>query len=360
MALFSGSDTNNACIGVDIGSSGIKMVELKRDNKRVVLSTYGFSENLGGDNPLKAPIEDTAKMITKIWQESGMTSRQVVASLPNFSVFSSIITLVDVSEANLPTAVNAEARKVMPLPLEEMVLDWKKITGLVGQPTDSASNSADIKTGAKVITKILLTGAPKVLVNKYVEIFKKAELNLVFLEGEIVALIRSLIGNDKGTIMLVEVGSTNSDLVIIDHGIPVFNRSLDLGGLVVTEAISKSLNIDLQQAEQFKYDLGVAGIRSAELPEALKNLVDSVANEIKYSLNLFQSNNGKTVEKIVMTGGSSLLYNFPEYLTKELNINIIVGSPWTLISYPLNIKPLLDELGPRLAVAVGLAMRGIS
>lgn len=57
--------------------------------------------------------------------------------------------------------------------------------------------------------------------------FLKAELNLVFLEGEIVALIRSLIGNDKGTIMLVEVGSTNSDLVIIDHGIPVFNRSLD-------------------------------------------------------------------------------------------------------------------------------------
>ena len=360
MALFSGSDTNNACIGVDIGSSGIKMVELKRDNKRVVLSTYGFSENLGGDNPLKAPIEDTAKMITKIWQESGMTSRQVVASLPNFSVFSSIITLVDVSEANLPTAVNAEARKVMPLPLEEMVLDWKKITGLVGQSTDGASHSADIKTGAKVITKILLTGAPKVLVNKYVEIFKKAELNLVFLEGEIVALIRSLIGNDKGTIMLVEVGSTNSDLVIIDYGIPVFNRSLDLGGLGVTEAISKSLNIDLQQAEQFKYDLGVAGIRSAELPEALKNLVDSVANEIKYSLNLFQSNNGKTVEKIVMTGGSSLLYNFPEYLAKELNVNIIIGSPWTLISYPLNIKPLLDEIGPRLAVAVGLAMRGIS
>jgi len=61
-----------------------------------------------------------------------------------------------------------------------------------------------------------------------------------------------------------------------------------------------------------------------------------------------------------MTGGSSLLYNFPEYLAKELNVNIIIGSPWTLISYPLNIKPLLDEIGPRLAVAVGLAMRGIS
>lgn len=359
MGLFS-SDSNNSCLGVDIGSSGIKIIELKRDNKRVVLSTYGFSETLGGANPLNSPIENTAKTINKIWQESGMTSRRVVAGLPNFSVFSSIITLVDVADANLSAAIDAEARKVMPLPLEEMILDWKKIALPVGQRVDSNGSSADIKSGAKTVTKILLTGAPKALVNKYIEIFKKAELNLVFLEGEIIALIRSLVGNDKGTIMLVEVGSTTSDLVIIDQGVPVFNRSLDLGGFTVTEAISKSLNIDMQQAEQFKYDLGVAGARSAELPESLKKLVSSVASEIKYSLNLFQNNNGKKIEKIIMTGGSAMLYNFSEYLAKELDHNVIIGSPWSLISYPLNIKPLLDEIGPRLSVSVGLAMRGIS
>lgn len=359
MGLFS-SDLASGCLGVDIGSSGIKIVELKRDNKRVVLSTYGFSEGLGGVNPLNAPIEDTAKTINQIRQEAGMASRRVVAGLPNFSVFSSIITLVDVNEANLAAAVDAEARKVMPLPLEEMILDWKKIALPVGQRVEDANLAADIRSGSKTITKILLTGAPKALVNKYIEIFKKAELNLVFLEGETIALIRSLIGNDKGTIMLVEIGSSTSDFVIIDQGVPVFNRSLDLGGLTVTQSISKSLNIDLQQAEQFKYDLGVAGIRSAELPESLKSLAESVASEIKYSLNLFQNNNGKTIEKIMLTGGSALMYNFIEYLAKELDINIIIGSPWSLISYPLNIKPLLDEIGPRLSVAVGLAMRGIN
>ncbi len=247
----------------------------------------------------------------------------------------------------------------MPLPLEEMVLDWKKIAVPSGLKAE-ADGTADIHSGAKVITKILLTGAPKALVNKYVEIFKKAELNLVFLEGETIALIRSLIGNDKGTIMLAEVGASTSDLVIIDQGVPVFNRSLDLGGQTVTEAISKSLNIDLQQAEQFKYDLGVAGMRAGEVPEAMKSLVNSVTSEIKYSLNLFQSNNGKNIEKIIMTGGSSLLYGFVDHLSKELDINTIIGSPWSLISYPLNIKPLLDEIGPRLSVSVGLAMRGIN
>lgn len=355
-----GSDVNSGCLGVDIGSSGIKIVELKRDNKRVVLSTYGFSEILGGVNPLNASTDEIAKTIIKIHQESGMTSRRVVAGLPNFSVFSSIITLVNVSEAGLAAAVDAEARKVMPLPLEEMVLDWKKIAVPVGLKSEAEGATADIHSGAKVITKILLTGAPKALVNKYVEIFKKAELNLVFLEGEMIALIRSLIGNDKGTIMLAEVGSSTSDLVVIDQGVPVFNRSLDLGGQSVTEAISKSLNIDLQQAEQFKYDLGVAGMRTGEVPEAMKNLVNSVTSEIKYSLNLFQSNNGKNIEKIIMTGGSSLLYGFVDHLSKELDINTIVGSPWSLISYPLNIKPLLDEIGPRLSVSVGLAMRGIN
>ncbi|HNW55914.1 MAG TPA: type IV pilus assembly protein PilM [bacterium] len=359
MGLF-GSDVNSGCLGVDIGSSGIKIVELKRDNKRVVLSTYGFSEVLGKANAFNASTDEIAKTITKIYQESGMTSRRVVAGLPNFSVFSSIITLVDVPEAGLSAAVDAEARKVMPLPLEEMVLDWKKIAIPLGAKSENQSGSADIHSGAKTITKILLTGAPKALVNKQVEIFKKAELNLVFLEGETIALIRSLIGNDKGTIMLVEIGSSTSDLVIIDQGVPVFNRSLDLGGQLVTEAISKSLNIDLQQAEQFKYDLGVAGMMPGEMPEAMKNLVNSVVSEIKYSLNLFQSNNGKSVEKIIMTGGSSLLYGFSDHLSKELDINAIIGSPWSLISYPLNIKPLLDEIGPRLSVSVGLAMRGIN
>lgn len=359
MDLFN-SDLANSCLGVDIGNSGIKIVELKRDNKRVVLSTYGFSEMFGGINPFNAPVENIAKTINQICKDAGMTSRRVVAGLPNFSVFSSIITLVDVNDANLPAAIDAEARKVMPLPLEEMVLDWKKIALPVNQQTDKVETKADIYSGTKTATKILLTGAPKALVNKYIEIFKKAELNLVFLEGEVIALIRSLIGNDQGTIMIVEVGAATSDLVIIDQGIPVFNRSLDLGGLAVTEAISKSLNIDLQQAEQFKYDLGVAGTRSNELPEALKTLVESVASEIKHSLNLFQSNNGKTIEKIIMTGGSALLFNFAEYLTKEFNMNIIIGSPWSLISYPLNIKPLLDEIGPRLSVAVGLSMRGIN
>ena len=359
MDLFN-SDLANSCLGVDIGNSGIKIVELKRDNKRVVLSTYGFSEMFGGINPFNAPVENIAKTINQICKDAGMTSRRVVAGLPNFSVFSSIITLVDVNDANLPAAIDAEARKVMPLPLEEMVLDWKKIALPVNQQTDKVETKADIYSGTKTATKILLTGAPKALVNKYIEIFKKAELNLVFLEGEVIALIRSLVGNDQGTIMIVEVGAATSDLVIIDQGVPVFNRSLDLGGLAVTEAISKSLNIDLQQAEQFKYDLGVAGTRSNELPEALKTLVESVASEIKHSLNLFQSNNGKTIEKIIMTGGSALLFNFVEYLTKEFNMNIIIGSPWSLISYPLNIKPLLDEIGPRLSVAVGLSMRGIN
>jgi len=106
--------------------------------------------------------------------------------------------------------------------------------------------------------------------------------------------------------------------------------------------------------------LGVVGMRTGELPEAMKSLVNSVTSEIKYSLNLFQSNNGKSIEKIIMTGGSSLLYGFVDHLSKELDINTIVGSPWSLISYPLNIKPLLDEIGPRLSVSVGLAMRGIN
>ncbi|MDP2709357.1 MAG: type IV pilus assembly protein PilM [bacterium] len=343
MSLFFSAESY---LGIDIGSSSIKVVEIKNSGGKAKLLTYGFSENLN-DLDHTDPRE-IAAIINKICAESGVASRKAVSALPTFSVFSSIINLSGVSKKDLPSAINWEAKKVIPLPPEEMILDWKKIEAS-GQTEDNKN------------IKILLTGAPRTLVKRYIEIFKNAQINLLSLETETFALIRSLLGNDKSVVMIVEIGAKTTSFTIIEQSIPILSRSVDIGGWTITRAISHSLNIGLERAEQFKYDLGVSSLDSADnaIPRTIIESISPIINEIKYALNLFQNKSEKKVDKIILSGGSALLINFTSYLSKILDVNVVAGNPWSKVSHPTELKPMLDEIAPRLAIAIGLALREI-
>jgi type IV pilus assembly protein PilM len=344
MALFS---SNSAYIGVDMGASAIKMVELEKRGSKIELVTYGYSENLNelaGDGWTKNT-DYVIKVIDKIYKKMEATTAMAVATLPAFSVFSSIITLKNVDKGGLAAAVEWEAKKFIPLPLEEMILDWK----VINNKKDKDKND----------TTILLTGSPKKLVKRYVNIFRKTLVNLTNLEPETFALIRALVGGDRSTILLMEIGAVNTDIFIVKEGIPVLSRSLDIGGRTISRSIAGSLNISLERAEQFKRDLGVIGNQAASevIPKTIANAISPMIEEVKYLISLFQNKNGEKVEKIILSGGSALLPNFPAFLSEKLNLNVIVGDPWARISYQPELKPILAEIGPGFAVAIGAALR---
>lgn len=352
MGLFFSSES---CLGIDVGSSSIKIVELKNEGGKIKLLTYGFSESFNDLD--QADPKEIAAVINKICKEAGATSRRAISALPTFSVFSSILNLSGVGKKDLPSAINWEAKKVIPLPLEEMILDWKKIANVnevrVGLPAEQLDSKDN--------TKILLTGAPRTLVKKYIEIFRQAQINLLSLETETFALIRSLLGNDKSTIMIVEIGTKTSSFNIIEQNIPILNRSIDIGGWTITKAISNNLNIGLERAEQFKYDMGISSLDSADntIPKTIVESISPIINEIKYALNLYQNKSNKKVDKIIVSGGSALLINFTSYLSKILNLTVLAGDPWAKVSCPVELKPLLDEVAPRMSIAIGLALRGM-
>jgi type IV pilus assembly protein PilM len=333
-------------LGIDIGSTSVKIVELKKESGKIKLLTYGFSENLPSLE--KVDNKQMESIISRICDDSGTKSKNAVAALPTFSVFSSIIDLPKINEKDMASAINWEAKKVIPMSLEEMILSWQIIQKT---PEEEAQNSNHLK--------ILLTGAPKTLVKRHIDIFKSCQINLISIETETFALARSLVGNDPSPAMIIEMGANTTDLSIINNGIPVLSRSLDLGGFTISRAIASNLDIDIERAEQFKYDLGISNIESQSdvIPKTIIESITPVVNEITYSLGLFQSKNNRQVEKIILSGGSSLLINFSNYLSKLLNLNVIIGNPWARISYPLELKPLLDEIGPRMSIATGLAMR---
>lgn len=330
-----------------MGASSIKMVELEKRGNKIELVTYGYSENLKetvGDGWTKNP-DYVIKVIDKIYKKMEASTAMAVATLPAFSVFSSIITLNNVDKGGLAAAVEWEAKKFIPLPLEEMILDWKIINN---KKEDDKNN-----------TTILLTGSSKKLVKRYVNIFRKTLVNLINLEPETFALIRALIGEDKSTIMLMEVGAVNTDIFVVKEGIPVLSRSLDIGGRTISRSIAASLNISLERAEQFKRDLGVVGSQSSNdvIPRTIANAISPMVEEVKYLINFFQNKNNEKVEKIILCGGSAMLPNLTSLLSEKLNLNVIVGDPWARISYRPELKPILTEIGPGFTVAIGAALR---
>lgn len=372
MGIFS---SKTSYLGVDIGTSSVKIVELSNFKGRPRLVTYGFIEKKSGDfSNLIDDTKGTAYIIDDIIGKSKAVSKKVIAALPNFSVFTSILNLPGLPKKELASAISWEAKKIIPMPLEEIILDWKIIED-AGQPVGDLNKNKNIDVGVssqeansikKIFSKpqqhlkILLTGASKNLVKKYVDIFNTSGLTLLSLETESFALIRSLVGNDKSNIMLVDIGASTTSLSIVEKGIPVLNRSIEMGGTMITRAISGSLNVNFERAEQFKQDLSL-GSETADnaLPQTVEKSFMPILNEIKYTIDMYQEQNKKKVDKIILTGGSALLGNLPGYLSKILNINTYVGDPWARVIFPTELKPILDRLGSKFAVAIGLAMRDI-
>lgn len=351
MGLFS-SDDNNLFLGIDIGDSSLKMVELRKKNKQIYLSNYAFSEHVSEVNFTK--IDDPAYLanaINKVRNDAGITSKRATVSLPTFSVFSSIININNFDKKNLANTVSEEAKKVIPLPLEEMTIDWRVIPDANG------------KIPTKGNLRVFLTGSPKKLVRRYVDIFKAAKLSLVSLETETFSLVRSLVGNDKSNVMIVEIGANSTNLSIVRESIPVLNRSLAVCSSTITKALSEKMGLDFVQAEQFKIDLS-ASLRDEEkkdaMPPLIAETIEPILIEIRYMMDFFYSQNNQNIEKIILSGGGALMLGLTEYLSEKLNIKVIVGDPWSRIRYPEELKPVLAEVGPRLAVAIGLAMREIN
>ncbi|MFH1866659.1 MAG: type IV pilus assembly protein PilM [Patescibacteria group bacterium] len=358
MSLFA---KKQSYLGIDLGTASIKVVELANVGGQARLVTYGFAELPVEEVKFDVheKIERSAKTLEQICSRAKVTSRKAVAALPTFSVFSSVLTLPMMSEKEVGQALSYEAKKIVPLPLEEMILDWKIL-----KEKKSALQNPTVPSsfGREKGLRVLLTAAPKNLVKQYLDIFSQANLELLSLETEAFSLERSLLGPDPSLVLILDIGALTTDLVIVDDHIPVFNRSIDIGGVTVTKAISNSLNIDQTRAEQFKRDVGIVreGASSTSgVPNTIKETISPIINEIKYSLSLYQSDSSRKIEKIIVAGGSAFLPNFSQYLEGIFNIKVIVGNPWNLISYPLELKGVLEEIGPRFATAIGLALREI-
>ena len=333
-------------LGIDIGSTSVKLVELKAAGRIPELATYALAEL---SQPLPSDPEAEAKLLGRVIAAAAarahVRTRLAMAAVPTNLVFTSIINIPKVARSEVPLAIEREAKKILPLPFESMRLESKILDG----------------AGPAGETRVLLTGAATTVVERHQKIFSHTHFTLLSLEPEIFSLIRGLIGHDPTPSMVIDLGAVSTDIFVVDGTVPMMHRSLANGGTTVTDLMATKLGLPTPAAEQFKRDLSLAALSDASsvTPQAITASLAPIVSEVTYPASLFAEQSGKRVEKVILSGGSSLLPGLASELSRVLNLRVYVGNPWARVRYPLELKAMLEESSGRYAVAVGLAMRDV-
>ncbi|MBI5794353.1 type IV pilus assembly protein PilM [Candidatus Uhrbacteria bacterium] len=369
MGLF-GKKKPDSFLGVDIGASSVKVVEFVNKKGRATLLTYGYGElptAEAGDTLFDNP-KAAGELLACVCKESGCTSTAVMAALPTSNVFSTILSIPEVKDMRQrQSVVNTEVAKLSPLPLSEMILQTTFLDDVAKPDKKAEKKIGAIPEAPKEKAKdfrVLVTGAAKTFIQKYIETFKAAKLNLQAIDTEALALVRSLVGKDKGAILMLDIGSKRTNIIIVEKGIPFVSRSITIGGNTVTSQLMRTMGLSEMDADRVKRDLGIAPRQdtglAGGLPKLLEPIMQPLLNEIRYAFQLYANMELaqiKKVEKIIVTGGSAHLPRIPDYLAQMLNMNVYRGDPWARVVYPADLASVLEEIGPRMSVAVGLAMR---
>jgi len=348
-------------LGIDIGTSFIRLVEISSWAGRKNLESYGdISAEVLYKKPFRTfekstlllSTKDISRAIQAIIEEANIKSRQVAFSIPDFSSFFTTFELPPMTKEEIPQAVKAEARRHVPLPLGEVVLDWQLITNL--------------KNSAKQNLKILLVAVPNEVINQYQKIANNLGLRISALEAEVFGLMRAVIKKgEKGVVALVDIGARSTSCSIIDKRVLKISRSFDISGDNFTERISKGLSLDYKKAEKLKKKYGILPSKEAgqqkDVREILSPLIDIIVREIDRIFMNFRLKEKKEVEKIILAGGTALLPGLFEYFKDHFTKKQVeIASPFSAIFFPPILDETLKKMGPSYAITVGMALQGLT
>ncbi|MFA6353343.1 MAG: type IV pilus assembly protein PilM [Candidatus Paceibacterota bacterium] len=354
--------SKDSAIGVDIGSSSIKIVEIKKKGNRAVLETYGVIA-LGPYADLEAgrvtslPVEKIILALKEVLKQSDATSDSLAFSIP---VQSSLIFTIElpakIEAEKMATIVPIEARKYIPVPITEVSIDYFII------PKKEASfeemNTEDVPVKEEEKINVLVVTTQNDAVARYRSIVSGCNLSASFFEIEIFSSIRANFEHELSPVLLIDFGASCTKLSVVEFGMVKSYHTIERGGADISNSISKSLSISFSEAEKMKKEFGLFGNPlEKSLADIIKVHVDYIFSETNNVLLGYEKKNNQTINKIIFTGGGSLLKGLKEVAVNDFQAEIEIGHPFSKIGAPAFLEKVLLTIGPEFAVALGLALR---
>lgn len=343
-------------IGLDIGTSAIKVVQLKRERENLVLDTYGEialgpyaglavgqSTQLGDEKLLEA--------IADLFKEAKITSKYATVGIDSSAVFVSVVTVPKVSDTELKTMMPLEARKFLPIPLSEVQVDWWHVP--VG------SDEASIKKDQESKTMEMVLAAVK---NDTLEMYNRVTTKLGFERTEFeiqgFSLIRSTVPKSDKLLVCVDIGANQTSISLIRSNIVIDMHVLSRGSQDSTAQISQSLAIAIDVAEETKRAFGYKGDNANPyLKEVMELSSYPLFGEVARLSLMFERKYNQSIEGIILVGGGARLPGIMDMYNQVVHITGRTGTPFDQIKVPDFLQEMMKQIGPSYAVAAGLALK---
>lgn len=341
----------NIIVGLDIGVSSIKVVALSKEKDHFKLISLGSisSPRPGILSDSDPDLEALVVAIKKLFAAAKINSRDVVIALPESRVFTRVIDdLPYLTDSELTSAIRYAAEEFIPMPLTEVNLNWQILLR-----SDSKNKNSK--------TVVLVIASPKRAVAKYIRILSMSGLKPKALETEIIAVTRSLVGNNpfSPSTLIVQLGATTTDFATVAKGLIWLTRSISTGGMALTRALAQQFNFEITQAEEYKKVYGLSEDQlEGRVFAALKPVVDIIVGEAKRVIQAFEAKYPQNpIKRVVLSGGGAKMPGFVIYLASTLGLEVQEADPWYTVTKDKVLAGKLSQDAPSYSVAVGLAER---
>ena len=360
--IFADNKRTGSVLGIDIGSSAIKIIQLGEKEGKAVLENYGELAlgpyaGLAVGQATSLSKEKTKEALSDIFREANIEGKYAALSIPMGSTLLSLVELPRVDKKQLNSMMPIEARKYIPVPVSEVVLDW----WILPKQDDAGNDKEDIKEtndykNDKI--EVLLAAIHNDTISKYKEIQNSLGLASGLFEIDVFSSIRSVVGRNNSVVMVLDMGAGTTKLAVVDFGILRMQHIINMGSQDISITLSKMLHIEINEAEEIKREQGLLS-DNKEAIVAMQLPLNHIVAEINRFIANYGKKNTRPISKIVLTGGGILLKGLPEFARKNIDINIEVGDPFSKIETPIFLQDTLKEAGPEFSVAIGLAIKAL-
>lgn len=337
-------------VALDIGTSSIKLVQLKRLKREYQLTNFGIIPLPTGaiaEDSINQP-ETVVDAIKNLISSEKIKAKHVALAVSGSSVVVKKITVPNMSEAELVESIQAEAEQYIPYDIEDVNLDFF-ILPQEGQETNEMP--------------VIFVAVKSEKIQEFSDIIQRAGLTPAIIDVDAFAIENSYehnYGISSGIIGLINIGTNITNINILEDGITSFTRDIPFGGTRYNQAIAKQLNVSVEEAERLKLGVMIKGIPDSQVSPIVVSVTQDLAFMINESLDFFHSSGPeKDISKLVLSGGCSRIDGIDQFLAGFLHCPVEISNPFKNIKVDEQQFDLeyIEEMAPLAAVSVGLALR---
>lgn len=336
-----------AHVGIDIGSKSIKIAQLEPKGDLFALLAAGITPvpTGGMDSESENDLNEVAEALKRLIKDTRVVTKTANVSLPEKKVFTRFIKLPYLTDQEVDSAISWQAEPYIPIPIAEASLDYQILRRVEPQPGKPGS------------VEVLLVATPKTLVQKYMRVFEMAGITIEGVESEFLALSRAVCPPGQ-TVLLSDFGASTTSVGVVRDRQLLLSHSIATGGEALTRAVSTSLNMNLQQAEEYKKAYGLDSKQvEGKVAASLKTVFQVIIDEIKKALQYYKSEIGDAtpVNSLILAGGGAGMPEIVPLLAESLGMEVVMGDPFARVVKDQQLGKSFVAYAPLYGVSLGLA-----